>query len=452
MTPLNDSIFALASAAGRAGVAVMRVSGPKARFISEKLAGKTIEPRQATLCLLRDPLSSLPIDRVLLLWFPAPHSFTGEDVLEIQCHGSNAVIEKMLEVLARFDDTRLADPGEYAQRAFENGKMDLTAIEGLADLINAQTDGQRKQALRQSEGELGRLYDKWRSEILKASAFMEALIDFSDEEDIDETLATHAYKIVEELVTSLDEHLQSAGHRGEQMRDGFRLVIAGAPNVGKSSLLNILANREAAIVTSQAGTTRDVIEVHMTIAGFPVLVMDTAGIRETSAPIEQEGISRSLDRLQQADLILWLQDNLQDEEDNTLQEIFGKIQNENEVWRILSKADLSIETEEDLPAVFDMALSSKTQQGIDALIGRLSNHLAIEPATSGCPLITRARHRIEVEKSSAALHEFLKGSMADPELRAEDLRQAANFLGRLTGRIDVEELLGHIFSEFCIGK
>ena len=308
----NDTIYALASAAGRAGVSVLRISGPNAHISMEQLARKRVEPRKASLCLLRDPVSLEPIDRVLLLWFPGPHSFTGEDVLEIHAHGSIAVIDKLLSVLARLDDYRLAEPGEYARRAFENGKMDLTAIEGLADLINAQTEGQRQQALRQSEGALGRLYENWRFDILSASALIEALIDFSDEEDIDEALTDQAIKIIKQLVSSLQQHLQSSGRRGEQMRDGFRLVIAGAPNVGKSSLLNVLANREAAIVTSEPGTTRDVIEVHMTIAGFPVLLMDTAGIRETSGVVEKEGINRSLNRLKDADLILWLQDNQQD--------------------------------------------------------------------------------------------------------------------------------------------
>jgi len=452
MVALNDTIFALASASGRAGVAVLRVSGPMSDTILGQLTDKNIEPRKATLCLLHDPLSLLPIDRVLLLWFPAPHSFTGEDVLEIHAHGSSAVVEKLLDVLAQFDDTRLAEPGEYAQRAFENGKMDLTAIEGLADLINAQTEGQRKQALRQSEGELGRLYEGWRADLLKASAFIEALIDFSDEEDIDENLAQEAKRIVSELVLSLEQHLYSSGRRGEQMRDGFRLVIAGAPNVGKSSLLNILANRQAAIVTSQAGTTRDVIEVHMTIGGFPVTVMDTAGIRETSGLIEKEGIRRSIERLEQADLILWLQDSISGDEDDALLKNLKSRGAQSKVWRILSKADLPCNGQKNPSFAFDLAISSKKLTGVEALIERLTRHLTNDREMAGSPLITRARHRAEVERSVQSLHQFMKGSMADPELRAEDLRMAATCLGRLTGRIDVEELLGHIFGEFCIGK
>ncbi len=452
MHPLNDTIFALASASGRAGVAVLRVSGPGAQYILGQLTSKNIEPRIASLCLLRDPYSNLPIDRVLLLWFPAPHSFTGEDVLEIHAHGSTAVVEKLLHVLAQFEDTRLAEPGEYAQRAFENGKMDLTAIEGLADLINAQTEGQRKQALRQSEGELGLLYEGWRAELLKASAYIEALIDFSDEEDIDESLARQAKKIVSELILSLEQHLYSSGRRGEQMRDGFRLVIAGAPNVGKSSLLNILANREAAIVTSQAGTTRDVIEVHMTIGGFPVTVMDTAGIRETNGLIEKEGIRRSIERVDHADLVLWLQDSIEIDEDDAFQKTLKSSNGQTEVWRILSKVDLQGHSRDYGSFGFDLALSSKDPTSIEALIERLTKYLSLDMETAGSPLITRARHRAEVEATVKALNGFMKGSLADPELRAEDLRMAGTSLGRLTGRLDVEELLGHIFGEFCIGK
>ena len=297
MPPFNDTIYALASASGRAGVAVLRISGPKSEIAIEQFAGGSIEPRQATLRLLRDPLSSEPIDRALLLWFPAPKSFTGEDIVEIHCHGSQAVVARLLSLLASFEDFRLAEPGEFARRAFEHGKMDLTAIEGLADLINAETDGQHRQALRQSEGALGKLYESWREQILTASALVEALIDFSDEEDITQSVGTQVNEIVGKLYDSITDHLESSGRRGEQMRDGFRMVIAGAPNVGKSSLLNVLAKREAAIVTSEPGTTRDIIEVHLTIGGFPVLVMDTAGIRETTGAVEQEGIKRALARL-----------------------------------------------------------------------------------------------------------------------------------------------------------
>ena len=452
MSHFEETIYALASASGRAGVAVLRISGPNARDVIEQMAQADIKPRKAALRLLRDPVTSEPIDRVLLLWFPAPHSFTGEDVLEIHCHGSTAVIEKLLDVFAQFRHLRLAEPGEYARRAFENGKLDLTAIEGLADLINAETQGQRKQALRQSEGELGKLYEKWRADILSASALCEAMIDFSDEEDICVSLEQQVTDIVEALYSSISDHLKISGRRGEQMRDGFRLVIAGAPNVGKSSLLNALAKRQAAIVTSEPGTTRDVIEVHLTIGEFPVLVMDTAGIRETSGLVEKEGIRRAVERLADADLVLWLLDPIETDKDRS---ILAKFENDNPsipVWRIVSKADLCDGSHQFSHSDIDLLLSTKNETGFVELLDRLENLLSGDETGNSSPLITRARHRNEVLSAQRSLQTFLNGSMDEAELRAEDLRQAATALGRLTGRIDVEELLGQIFGEFCIGK
>ena len=452
MPSFNETIYALASAAGRAGVAVTRISGPRAHLVMEQVAGGAIEPRKATLRLLCDPASKEPIDRVLLLWFPAPQSFTGEDIVEIHSHGSRAVVARLLTLLAGLEDFRLAEPGEFARRAFENGKLDLTAIEGLADLINAETEGQRRQALRQSEGELGKLYEGWRAKILQASALTEALIDFSDEEDITQSVGLQSVEIVRELLASISDHLMLSGRRGEQMRDGFRLVIAGAPNTGKSSLLNILAKREAAIVTSEPGTTRDIIEVQMTIGDFPVLVMDTAGIRETEGLVEQEGIRRAKERLKDADLVLWLIDAADQNKDSSVLVAGKGDQQSANVWRILSKADLHPKRAEKLPKGIDLAISSKTNSGIGELIDKIEALLVRDDVAQSSPLITRARHREEVLAAQTALTIFLNGSLEDTELRAEDLRQAASALGRLTGRIDVEELLGKIFGEFCIGK
>jgi tRNA modification GTPase len=456
MSNLNKTIYALASASGRAGVAVLRISGSNAQTVMEKLNGGLIEPRRATLRVLRDPATGEPVDRVLLLWFPAPKSFTGEDIVEIHSHGSRAVVARLLSLLADFENCRLAEPGEFARRAFENGKLDLTAIEGLADLINAETEGQRRQALRQSEGELGRLYENWRSKILSASALMEALIDFSDEEDISETVGDQVRGIVEDLCQSITDHLEQSGRRGEQMRDGFRLIIAGAPNVGKSSLLNVLADRQAAIVTSEPGTTRDIIEVHLTIGDFPVLVMDTAGLREAEGLVEKEGIERAIERSNNADLVLWLLDPCeithQTSKDTSVLSSLLSNDSSTQVWRILSKADLWKDQIENLPKDIDLALSVKTNEGLGELIDRIEVFLKGHEVQQGSPLITRARHRQEVLTALEALSVFLKNSPNDPELRAEDLRQAATAFGRLTGRIDVEELLGQIFGEFCIGK
>ncbi len=452
MPQLDETIYALASASGRAGVGVLRISGSRAHEVIVQMAGGSIQARQATLRLLRDPMTAEPIDRCLLLWFPAPHSFTGEDIVEIHCHGSQAVVARLLSVLADFQDYRLAEPGEFARRAFEHGKMDLTAIEGLADLINAETQGQRRQALRQSEGALGKLYEGWREQILTASALVEALIDFSDEEDITQSVGTQVEEIVVKLHNSISDHLESSGRRGEQMRDGFRMVIAGAPNVGKSSLLNVLAKRDAAIVTSEPGTTRDIIEVHLTIGGFPVLVMDTAGIRQTTGAVEQEGIKRALERLSDADLVLWLIDPQEPDEDISILTTMRSTQGPEQVWRILSKADLYENSTKTASKDFDLAISSKTNDGIGTLICKIEGLLASNKQPQSSPLITRARHRTEVVTAQMALSTFMNGSLADAELRAEDLRQAATALGRLTGRIDVEELLGKIFGEFCIGK
>ncbi len=448
----DETIFALASASGRAGVSIIRISGPQSSHVCDHLAGGAVKPRRATLRLLKDPSTGAPIDRVLLLWFPAPRSFTGEDILEIHAHGSVAVIERLLSLLGGMENFRLAEPGEFARRAFENGKMDLTAIEGLADLINAQTEGQRIQALRQSEGVLGDLYENWRRQLLSAISLIEASIDFSDEEDISDDLCQRASGLVRELYRSICDHLEQSGRHGEQMRDGFRLVIAGAPNVGKSSLLNRLARREAAIVTAQPGTTRDIIEVNLTIGGHPVLISDTAGIRETEGLVEREGIRRAVDRLQDADLVLWLQDSLATGEDTSVLAKLLENRKDIPVWRILSKADLRSENDRKSAENCDLALSCKTGEGIELLLQRLENLLSRSEVFSGAPLITRARHRLEVEKARSALGDFLSGSVEDSELRAEDLRIAATALGRLTGRIDVEELLGQIFGEFCIGK
>ena len=452
MPQYDETIYALATASGRAGVAVLRISGSRARNVIEQLAGGLIEPRQASLRLLRDPVTGDPIDRVLLLWFRAPASFTGEDIVEIHCHGSQAVVARLLSVLADLQGFRLAQPGEFARRAFEHGKLDLTAIEGLADLINAETEGQRRQALRQSEGALGDLYEGWREQILTASALVEALIDFSDEEDITQSVGQQVVEIVDMLHSSILDHLEHSGRRGEQMRDGFRMVIAGVPNVGKSSLLNVLAKREAAIVTSEPGTTRDIIEVHLTIGGFPVLVMDTAGIRETTGAVEQEGIKRAIERLSDADLVLWLIDPQKNHEDTSILKSLQSLEGAQKVWRILSKADLHDNSDETLQNDLELAISSKTNRGITELIEKIEALLVSNDVEQSSPLITRARHRTEVVAAQMALSSFMKGSLDETELRAEDLRQAANALGRLTGRIDVEELLGKIFGEFCIGK
>ena len=301
------TIFALSTAPGRAGIAVIRMSGPKAARATKQLIGTLPQPRRATLRTLKHPDNDEHLDQALTLWFPGPNSFTGEDLTEFHIHGGNAVIQGVLEALGSIEGLRLAEPGEFSKRAFANGKLDLTAVEGLADLIDAETQAQRRQALKQSQGALRDLYENWRKDILQALALTEAALDFSDEADVPETIANQARPLIEQTHNSISAHLNDE-HRGEILREGFKVVIAGPPNVGKSSLLNTLAKRPAAIVSQEAGTTRDIIEVRLNLNGYPVIITDTAGIRHTESAIEQEGIKRTRDHAAGADLILWLEE------------------------------------------------------------------------------------------------------------------------------------------------
>ena len=290
------TIYALSSATGRAGVAVIRVSGPAAGMVLELMAGKPKpKPRIATGRAFIHPRTGEPLDRGIAIWFPAPRSFTGEDVLELHAHGGHAVVKAMLSAIGEVPGCRMSEPGEFARRAFDNGKIDLAEVEGLADLIDAETEGQRRQALRQARGDLSGLYDGWRSSLVEAQAMVEATIDFADEADVSADALARARSTVETLRTAMRRHLDD-GHRGEILRTGFRIVLAGPPNAGKSTLLNALARRDAAIVSEEAGTTRDAIEVHLDLEGLPVIVTDTAGIRETAGKVEQEGIRRTIER------------------------------------------------------------------------------------------------------------------------------------------------------------
>jgi tRNA modification GTPase len=439
MVNAPDTIVALASGASPAAIAVVRVSGPKTRKVLEALCGGPPDPRHASLRDIGPPHWSL-LDRGLVLWFPAPASFTGEDMAELHVHGSRAVISELIEAMLSLDRTRLAEPGEFARRAFENGKLDLPQIEGLADLINAETRCQREQALLQAQGVASARYETWRRSLLRAQALVEAELDFADEGDVGVDTAVDAGRIVDGLLREIDEPLKG---RGERLRDGVRIVIAGAPNAGKSSLLNALAQRDVAIVSEEAGTTRDVIEVHLDLAGVPVILTDTAGLREAAGKVEAEGVRRALARAEQADVVLWLVDATAP------------------VWKppaalegkasivALNKIDLELEASQRRDAI---PISVKTGQGFDRLIEALEDQAALATESgAGSPLMTRARHRVELECARDALRRFGDPSLS-PELKAEELRIAARHLGRLTGRIDSEEVLGAIFSEFCIGK
>jgi tRNA modification GTPase len=438
------TIYALSSGHGKAGVAVIRISGPGAGLALRHLAGGLPPKRMAALRKLRDPRSGGTLDNSLIIWFPAPASFTGEDVAELHVHGGRAVIEAVFGALGAMDGLRPAGPGEFARRAFENGKLDLTEVEGLADLIDAETDAQRRQALRQSEGALGVIYDGWRARLIEALASIEVELDFSDEGDVPEAVADGARAVAGKLRNEIAAHLADR-RGGEILRDGFRVVIAGPPNAGKSSLMNALARRDVAIVSAEAGTTRDVIEVRLDLGGFPVILMDTAGIREAAGEIEREGIRRTLERARGADLVLWIGDAT---DPGGFEPAGLDVEAGAPVLRIINKIDLAYEQ---FPSGA-LSVSVKTGQGLDGLLTQLTDTVARASNTGENPAITRARHRHELERCAAALGRFLASGFADLELRAEDLRDAATALGRLTGRVDIEDILDKIFADFCIGK
>lgn len=438
------TIFALSTAPGHSGVAVIRISGPCAGDVLDRMSPPRPDHRYAALRRIRDPHSGDLLDEALVLWFAAPRTETGEDMAELHLHGSPAVVKAVLSALGSLEGCRLAEPGEFARRAFENGKLDLAQIEGLADLIDAETDAQRSQALAQMRGALSNLYEGWRRDILEASALMEAAIDFSDEDDVATDAADRALAIVRKLEGEIAAHLDD-GHRGEILRDGFRVVLAGPPNAGKSSLLNALARREAAIVSEEAGTTRDAIEVRLDLEGLPVIVTDTAGIRTASGEVEKEGIRRALAHAREADLILWLSDATAPVATPPPEDI--------------SRGDkflIPVATKIDIPGAAlsagHVAISAKTGAGLPQLVAAITAAARDRIGASTTPAITRERYRQQLTQCMSAVHAFMQGNMTEQELRAEDLRQAASALGRITGRIDVEDVLGEIFGRFCIGK
>jgi tRNA modification GTPase len=441
----KETIFALATAPGKSGVAIIRISGPRAFAALTALSGQRLPaPNSAQLTSFRVPGSDLIIDRGLALCFKAPASFTGEDVVELQLHGSLAVIRQMLEALSAIVGLRPAEPGEFSRRAFANGKMDLIEAEGLADLIEAETPGQKSQALRQMEGALSRYYDTLRERIVRALAHLEAYIDFPDEEIPPSVLAglgTEIRDIKTVIAAALADH-----RRGEKVREGIHVVILGAPNAGKSSLLNTLARKEAAIVSHQAGTTRDVIEVHMTIAGFPVILTDTAGIRESADDIEEEGVRRALSRAEAADLKLVLFDGGAAMPDSRSQALIDQA-----TITIISKSDILNNSVIKLLSKYNpIQLSIKTGEGIEQLLGIIEERIVSIFSSQAAPLITRHRHRALLTEAMEHLDRL---DLAAPlEIACEELRLAAQAVGKITGKIAVDDVLDVIFKSFCIGK
>lgn len=574
----RPTIFALSSGRPPVAIAVIRISGPRAGAALTALGVKIPEPRKAGLARIRDPRTGEIIDEALVLWFPAPHSETGEDVAELQAHGGRAVIAAILDALAQIDGLRMAEAGEFTRRGFENGKLDLTAVEGLADLVGAETEGQRRQAFRQMKGLLGNRAETWRKRLIQALALVEARIDFSDEADVPEDLVAPALTIARELKGEIAAALAD-GHRGERLREGLVVAIAGPPNAGKSTLLNRIARREAAIVSPFAGTTRDVIEVHLDLGGLPVTLLDTAGIRDTDDPVEFEGVRRARERAASADLVLWVVDasaagavaeleaaGASADPDHSVGAgsrsvageslsggtgagldggpvgdqpagLFGSEGTDRRphasatsglgapldtaldessrarpgrVWLIRNKIDLieqilsksesklrdsdksepELKTNKQLINKANTELTHKSEQrlrfnkeltnvvvaslpnsteatftindytfnlsassgeGFEALLTQLRCHAESYLSGGEQSLVTRARHRAALEATLAAL-ERTEAVAGAEDLLAEELRTAAHALGRLTGRVDVEDVLDVIFRDFCIGK
>jgi tRNA modification GTPase len=454
--PDRDTIFALSSGRPPAAIAVVRVSGPRARTVLEALARRVPAPRHASLVRLRDPRDATALDDGLVLWLPGPRTQTGEDMVELHVHGGRAVVAAVLAAIGRIEGLRPAQAGEFIRRAFENGRADLSAVEGVADLIAAQTEAQRAQALRQARGALAGPVEAWRQQLIEAMALVEAGIDFSSEADVPEGLVGPALRQAETVRQAIADALADE-RRGERLREGLVVAIAGPPNAGKSSLLNRLARRDAAIVSPQAGTTRDLIEVPLDLNGYPVTVVDTAGIRDPQDGVEREGVRRALEQVRTADLVLWVTDVSADGDGEA-----GPAGESAATWVIGNKIDRLARRRSDesdfsacpkTPGRPTFWTSMTTGEGVERLVGALAEwaQASLSGAESG--LVTRARHRVALTEAKDSLERALSlGPEAPDELLAEEFRLAARALGRLTGRIDVEDLLDVIFREFCVGK
>lgn len=445
----NKTIYALSTVLGKSGVAIIRISGKEALqvvHLMTNLNPNNIKARYAYFTDLKDLIKSQTLDKCLLLYFKAPNSFTGEDIVELQIHGSRAVISSVLNNLSRIPEFRMAEPGEYSKRAFYNQKMDLTEAEGLADLIDAETEAQQKYALRQMEGSLKNLYDDWRTQLVTIMAHLEAYIDFPDEE-IPESVVNSLNNTVFKLREAIRKHL-SGDTIGERLREGFRVVIVGRPNAGKSSLLNTFAQRDVVIVSDIAGTTRDAVDIHLDLNGYPVIITDTAGIRETEEAIEKQGVEIAYRKINDADLLICLFDASQD----TVQ-VFDNIAKTygDKMVYVANKVDnLTSEQCSNIKKQDILLVSAKYHQGIDLLLQKITKVIEDKFTSNSNLLITRARYREALSQALQSLDLFDLDK--EIELSAEDIRLAAREIGKITGRIEIDEILDKIFGSFCIGK
>lgn len=447
---INDTIFALSTIAGRSGVAIIRISGGQAltclRLLNPEVG--SIQPRTASMLKLYSPESKELLDEAIVIYFKSPNSFTGEDVVELHLHGSLAVINDVIQVLTSVSFLRPAGPGEFSKRAFMNGKLDLTRAEGLADLINAETSMQRKIALRQLGGELENIYDQWRNEIITISAKVSALIDFPDD-DLPQGIFDDLNCEIDTLINKIENHLANAG-TGESIMKGIEIALIGAPNVGKSSLLNALAKREVAIVSEIAGTTRDVIEVRLNLNGYLVTLYDTAGLRETDDVIETQGIKRTQKQIESSDIIMAI---VAYGNNNSHEVLKSSRLTKKDVIVVANKMDLQAAANDSaIPANYRevVSVSAKLNDGIDRLIEAMTAKISHKYAISAQPMITNARYRYYLQETLSYLN-IAKRSNA-LEIIANDVNNASNSIGAITGKIEVDEILDKIFNSFCIGK
>ena len=441
------NIYALSSGRGPSGIAIVRISGNETLSICQNLTkSKVIKSNEVNFCKFYDPKNDNVIDpEALLLWFPGPNSYTGEDLAELQIHGSNAVINALLRVLSEQKNCRLAEPGEFTKIAFQNDKIDLLKAESIGDLIHSETELQRQQAVKLVQGNASNYYNELRKKIIKSLSFIEAKIDFA-EEDLPEKVLKEAHKSIKDIHSEISKIIEDS-KVGEKIRDGFRVSITGQVNAGKSSLLNLLSKREVAIVSDEAGTTRDIIEIYLNLDGYPVVLADTAGIREAKNEVEKKGISLALGKSKEADLNIIVIDN---SSKKVNKEILNMINKDTIIF--LNKSDVSDKQNHKFDV--DTVLASvKNNNNIDKLINLVKTKLSKKFTYNNNALITRERHRIKLNDCLKEINNFLKkDQIKDLELAAEDLRMATRHLGSIVGKVDVEEILGSIFKDFCIGK
>jgi len=441
------NIYALSSGRGPSGIAIIRLSGKDTKKISENISKKKdLKSKEINFCKFYDKPNNNLIDEGLLIWFPAPNSFTGEDLAEFHIHGSNAVITCFLKVLSEQENCRLAEPGEFTKIAFQNNKIDLIEAESIGDLIHSETELQRQQAVKLVQGNASNYYNKLREKLIKSLAYIEAKIDFA-EDDLPESVLKEVQKSIKEVHSDIKKILED--HKiGEKIRDGFRVSIVGEVNAGKSSLLNLLSKRDVAIVSEEEGTTRDVIETYLNIEGYPVILADTAGIRHSKNEVEKKGISLAINKSKEADLNLIMIDNSSKKIDAKIQNLINK----NSIV-ILNKSDVDSKQNHNFKEIETVLLSVKDNKNIDYLIKKIKEKLSKKFISSNDILVTRERHRVKLNACLKEIDNFLKKDKnKDIEMAAEDLRLATRHLGGIVGKVDVEEILGSIFKDFCVGK